>query len=197
MAGADFGLNEPLVFVTNAHVISDTWQDSIPAAQAKVTFEIESIAAGGPVPHAVREILFTSEPGELGEQCSTLDKLDVTIASLATLPRNVSGLKPAANVPLPSPKTKAFVVGHPSSGPLQFALYDSVLLDVCDNERLMHYRTPTDPGSSGSPVFNWRWEVIGLHHAGSPRTPRLHGHGEYEANEAITMRAIRRKLGAA
>jgi V8-like Glu-specific endopeptidase len=130
-------------------------------------------------------------------QCSALDKLDVTIVSLATLPRNVSGLKPAANVPLPSPKTKAFVVGHPSSGPLQFALHDSVLLDVRDNERLMHYRTPTDPGSSGSPVFNWRWEVIGLHHAGSPRTPRLHGYGEYEANKAITMRAFRRKLGAA
>jgi V8-like Glu-specific endopeptidase len=197
MAGADFGITEPLVFVTNAHVISDTWQGSIPAADAKVTFEIESVAAGEPVPHAVRQILFTSEPGELGEQCSTLDKLDVTIVSLATLPRNVPGLKPAANVPLPSPKTKAFVVGHPSSGPLQFALHDSLLLDVCDNERLMHYRTPTDPGSSGSPVFNWRWEVIGLHHAGSPRTPRLHGHGEYEANEAITMRAIRHKLGAA
>lgn len=197
MAGADFGLNEPLVFVTNAHVISDTWQGSIPAAQAKVTFEIESVCASQPVAHPVKQILFTSDPGELGEQSSTLDKLDVTIVSLTTLPQNVSGLRPAANVPLPSPKTKAFVVGHPASGPLQFALHDSVLLDVCDYDRLMHYRTPTDPGSSGSPVFNWKWEVVGLHHAGSPRTPRLHGRGEYEANEAITMRAIRRKLSAA
>jgi hypothetical protein len=196
MTGPDCGLNEELVFVTNAHVISDTWPGAIPATQAKVTFEIESIAAGQPVAHAVKQILFTSEPGGLGEQFSTLDKLDVTMVSLATLPQNVSGLRPAPNVPLPSPTTKAFVVGHPASGPLQFALHDSVLLDVCDYERLMHYRTPTDPGSSGSPVFNWRWEVVGLHHAGSPRTPRLHGHGEYEANEAITMRAIRRKLGA-
>jgi V8-like Glu-specific endopeptidase len=196
MEGADFCLNEMLVFVTNAHVISNTWPGSIPAAEAHVTFEIESVAAGGPVPHPVKEILFTSDPGELGAQCSTLDNLDVTIVSLKTLPQKVSGLKPAANVPLPSPKTKAFVVGHPASGPLQFALHDSVLLDVCDDERLMHYRTPTDPGSSGSPVFNWRWEVVGLHHAGSPRTPRLHGIGEYEANEAIIMRAIRRKRGA-
>jgi len=39
----------------------------------------------------------------------------------------------------------------------------------------MHYRTPTDPGSSGSPVFNAKWEVVALHHAGSPATPRLHG----------------------
>jgi V8-like Glu-specific endopeptidase len=195
MAGSHFGLQDALVFVTNAHVISDTWQGSIPAAQAKVTFEIESVAAGAPVPHAVKQILFTSDPGELGEQFPTPEKLDVTIVSLASAPENVSGLKPADNVPLPSPKLKAFVVGHPASGPLQFALHDSVLLDVCDYERLMHYRTPTDPGSSGSPVFNSKWEVIGLHHAGSPRTPRLHGYGEYEANEAITMRAIRRKLG--
>ncbi len=100
-------------------------------------------------------------------------------------------------MPLPSAKTKAFVVGHPASGALQFALHDSVLLDVSDDERLMHYRTPTDPGSSGSPVFNWKWEVIALHHAGSPATPRLHGQGEYEANEGITLRAIRRKLGVA
>jgi hypothetical protein len=177
-------------------VISDTCEESIPAAEAKVTFEIESAAAGVPVPHRVERILFTSDPGNVGDQSSTVEKLDVTIVALQSLPANVSGLKPAANIPLPSPKTKAFVVGHPSSGALQFSLHDSVLLDVSDDERLMHYRTPTDPGSSGSPVFNWNWEVVALHHAGSHLMPRLHGEGEYEANEGITMLAIRRKFGA-
>jgi V8-like Glu-specific endopeptidase len=196
MAGSTFSLNEPLVFVTNAHVISDTYEGSIPAAEAKVTFEIESAVAGAPVPHPIDRILFTSEPGNLGARSSTLDKLDVTIAALQSFPANAAGLKPAANIPLPSPQTKAFVVGHPSSGALQFSLHDSVLLDVSDDERLMHYRTPTDPGSSGSPVFNWKWEVVALHHAGSQLTPRLHGDGTYEANEGITIRAIRRKLGA-
>ncbi|HEV3330641.1 MAG TPA: hypothetical protein VG096_06660 [Bryobacteraceae bacterium] len=57
----------------------------------------------------------------------------------------------------------------------------------------MRYRTPTDPGSSENSVFNWRWEVAGLNHAGSHSTQRLHVHGAYEG---ITMRAIRRKLGA-
>ena len=96
----------------------------------------------------------------------------------------------------PSPTTKAFVVGHPASGALQFSLHDSMLLDVCDYERLMHYRTPTEPGSSGSPVSNSRWEVVALHHAGAPNVRRLHGEGEYEANEGITLRSIRPKLGA-
>jgi hypothetical protein len=197
MPGATFAFPDPLVFVTNAHVISDEWEGSIKAANAHVTFEVESAAAGKPVAHAVRDMLFTSIPGELGELSPTLDKLDVTIVSLKSLPAEVPGLRPAANVPLPSPKTKAFVVGHPLSGALQFSLHDSVLLDVCDDERLLHYRTPTDPGSSGSPVFNARWEVVALHHAGSTTAPRLHGSGEYEANEGISLRAIRRKLGGA
>jgi hypothetical protein len=200
MTGATFGFPDPVVFVTNAHVISDTWEGSIQAADASVTFEIESAAARRPIAHRVGGILFTSEPGEIGEQLpdlDDLDKLDVTIVSLETLPAQAPPLRPAANVPLPSPRAKAFVVGHPASGALQFSLHDSVLLDVSDDERLMHYRTPTDPGSSGSPVFNVKWEVMALHHAGSPTTPRLHGKGEYEANEGITIRAIRRKLGAA
>jgi len=196
MRGAAFGFDEPLVFVTNAHVISDQWETSLPSADAQVTFEIETVTAGTPVAHAVKKVLFTSDPGRLSEVSKDLEKLDVTIVSLETLPVKVPGLTAAANVPLPSPTTKAFVVGHPASGALQFSLHDSMLLDVCDYERLMHYRTPTEPGSSGSPVFNSRWEVVALHHAGAPKVRRLHGEGEYEANEGITLRSIRRKLGA-
>jgi hypothetical protein len=159
MSGLSFGFDEPLVFVTNAHVISDTCETSIPAAEAKVTFEIESAAAGVPIAHPVRTILFTSDPGELGERSPTLDKLDVTIVALQSLPAHVSGLKPAANIPLPSPTTKAFVVGHPSSGALQFSLHDSVLLDVSDDERLMHY------------LENSQWFLVGMGEAYTPRDP--------------------------
>src|SRR5262249_8566329 len=33
----------------------------------------------------------------------------------------------------------------------------------------LHYKTDTAPGSSGAPLFNDRWEVVGLHHSGVPR----------------------------
>jgi hypothetical protein len=36
-------------------------------------------------------------------------------------------------------------------------------------EDFLHYHTDTAPGSSGSPVFNDQWEVVGLHHSGVPR----------------------------
>lgn len=196
MPGSTFGYDEPLVFVTNAHVISDEWPESIRSTDARVSFEIENVGASAPVaPHAVKRVLYTSNPGELSEVTPTLEKLDVTIVALESVPAGVPGLTLAANLPLPSPTTKAFVVGHPASGALQFSLHDSVLLDVCDYERLMHYRTPTEPGSSGSPVFNAKWEVVALHHAGARNARRLHGSGEYEANEGIALQAIRRAVG--
>ena len=61
-------------------------------------------------------------------------------------------------------------------------------------ERLVHYPTSTAPGSFGSPLFNTEWQLIGLHHGGSNKTPRLHGDGDYEANEAISLLSIRRRL---
>ena len=138
MPGSVFGLKPGLVFVTNAHVISSTLPQAMRPTDTRVMFEIEAVSSGSPRPHIVDEILFTSEPEVVGRVLDKPDKLDVTIVSLKTLPAEVQGLPCAANIPLPSPKTKAFVVGHPKAGSLQFSLNDSVLLDVCPYERLMH-----------------------------------------------------------
>jgi V8-like Glu-specific endopeptidase len=37
---------------------------------------------------------------------------------------------------------------------------------VWDGRRL-RYRNNTEPGSSGSPVFNFEWELVALHHGGA------------------------------
>ena len=37
---------------------------------------------------------------------------------------------------------------------------------VWDGLRL-RYRNNTEPGSSGSPVFNFDWQLVALHHAGA------------------------------
>jgi trypsin-like peptidase/tetratricopeptide repeat protein len=196
VSGAPFGLGPEPVFVTNAHVFSDTVPNAIRPGDARVAFEVESAAAGSPVFHEVGPILFTSPPGNVGVRNPTNDALDVTIARLRAPLSAQTPLATAAALPLVESRAHAYVVGHPRGGGLQIALHDSRLLDVDDDERLLHYRTPTDPGSSGSPVFNEAWEVIGLHHAGSTTTPRLHGAGTYEANEAIALGAIARRLKA-
>jgi V8-like Glu-specific endopeptidase len=72
-------------------------------------------------------------------------------------------------------------------------LHDNVLLDY--DERFLHYRTSTDAGSSGSPVFDAQWDLIGLHHASGTHMPRLNkARGTYAAREGVTIDAIRRSL---
>src|SRR5439155_21158896 len=48
------------------------------------------------------------------------------------------------------------------------ALRENRLVDVHD--AFLTYQTDTAPGSSGSPLYNDRWEVVGLHHSGVPDT---------------------------
>jgi V8-like Glu-specific endopeptidase len=190
--------NVDTVFVTNAHVLSATVPKAIPPCNALVSFEVESEIAQKPIFYSVDQVLFESEPGNLG--VSSDETLDVTIVKLKPEEQRVSqftALKIATSLPLVQDKSRAYIVGHPMGSGLQVSLNDSLLLDIDDSERLVHYRTPTDPGSSGSPVFNTDWEVIGLHHGGSRVAPRLNGVGNYEANEAISLLAIRRKISAA
>jgi hypothetical protein len=74
------------------------------------------------------------------------------------------------------------------------AMQDNLMLDH-DRTRL-HYRTPTEGGSSGSPVFNKLWKLIGLHHAGDTQMRKLNGKpGTYEANEGLWIGAIIAELG--
>lgn len=59
------------------------------------------------------------------------------------------------------------IIQHPEGRPKQYATVNNRLLDLRDDGFLL-YETDTLEGSSGSPVFNQHWEVIGLHHCGVP-----------------------------
>jgi endonuclease G len=58
------------------------------------------------------------------------------------------------------------IVQHPGGGLKQIAIRDNRLVDVLDT--FLHYEADTEPGSSGSPVFNDQWEIVALHHASVP-----------------------------
>jgi V8-like Glu-specific endopeptidase len=60
------------------------------------------------------------------------------------------------------------VIGHPMGRLKEIAVRDNMLEVRLDD--FLHYRTDTEPGNSGSPVFNDQWEVVALHHSGVPRT---------------------------
>ncbi|WP_350002336.1 DNA/RNA non-specific endonuclease [Pseudarthrobacter sp. WHRI 8279] len=58
------------------------------------------------------------------------------------------------------------IIQHPEGQEKQLALQQNELIDRFD--QFLHYHTDTSPGSSGSPLFNNQWEVLGLHHSGVP-----------------------------
>ena len=55
-----------------------------------------------------------------------------------------------------------FIIQHPDGGPKMIGLSHNLVRYVDDE--VLQYWTDTKAGSSGSPVFNHRWEVVGLHH---------------------------------
>ncbi|MEV0693117.1 trypsin-like peptidase domain-containing protein [Streptomyces sp. NPDC050388] len=60
------------------------------------------------------------------------------------------------------------IIGHPMGRLKEIAVRENALQVRLDD--FLHYRTDTEPGNSGSPVFNDQWEVIALHHSGVPRS---------------------------
>jgi endonuclease G, mitochondrial len=62
------------------------------------------------------------------------------------------------------------IIQHPRGEPKQIVIRANKVIDLLDGHGpFMHYEADTEPGSSGSPVFNDQWEVIALHHSGVPK----------------------------
>lgn len=68
-------------------------------------------------------------------------------------------------------KQGLMIVQHPSGDPLQLAFEADAELRVNKNGTRIRYCTNTLPGSSGSPCFNTRMQLVALHHGGDPAHP--------------------------
>jgi len=184
-------LGEELVLLTNAHVVSNNpTEQALRPEQAIVIFE----ALNRHEEFRDLEIIWSSPINELDAALLRFSKADED--RLKTLTKDLQ-LYPISRhlPPVETPPTqKVYVIGHPFGGTLQISFQDNLLIDH-DKNAIIHYRTPTEGGSSGSPVFNDQWDLIGLHHAGSKEMPCLNGKpGSYEANEGIWIQAIKSKL---
>ena len=130
--------------------------------------------------------------GSVGEiVCSSpRGKLDATFVTLKGEPRPKALALSERAMKMADPPPRMYIIGHPDGRDLELSLQDNNLL-ACDDRRL-HYRTPTEPGSSGSPVFEPKgWRVVALHHKGSNTLARIDGEpGTYQANEGISIAAI-------
>jgi V8-like Glu-specific endopeptidase len=55
------------------------------------------------------------------------------------------------------------IIQHPRGRPKEIALQDNRV--IRSDNIVIHYSCDTEPGSSGSPVFNNQWDLVALHHA--------------------------------
>lgn len=88
------------------------------------------------------------------------------------------------------------IIQHAGGGPKQVSFSANVVVFV--NDTRIQYLTDTLPGSSGSPVFDTKWNLVGLHHSGGwldePNAPQK---TTYYRNEGIPIEQITRGLTAA
>lgn len=188
----DLGLmpKDGLLVLTNFHVVNEAGSSqALRPADAEVVFE----AADAGRAYGVASIAWSSP---IGCHDATLLRLDAAVAGVQPLPL-------AAALPVLDSAARVYIIGHPGGRDLAFSFQDNELLDhegpdagrpgIAGVVR-MHYRAPTEGGSSGSPVFNSHsWEVTALHHkGGTGGMPRLNGQaGTYAANEGVSIQSIR------
>lgn len=180
-------LGDEICLLTNSHVVGRDDPKAAPPEECEAVFQL-------PGPNQTRITIMETI------WSSPVDKLDATLLRLAPGVELAVGLPLAKHLPIPDGKSRVYVIGHPEGRELTYSLQDNRLLDhegptagtpVDPNVRKLHYRAPTEHGSSGSPVFNSRWDVIGLHRAGG-ELQRLNGNSdEWPANEGVWIQSIR------
>jgi len=175
---------EELLLVTNAHVVSDVASDNGLRPQEAIVIFMTLNAE--------------EEFSDLIIRWSSVStELDTTI--LAFRPEDQSRLQklvervrfyPVAKYPpvvTEPPSAKIYIIGHPSGEGLKLSLRDNLQVGLEDAR--LRYRTPTDGGSSGSPVFNDQWDLVGIHHATIEKRSAT-GEIISEINEGISLKNI-------
>lgn len=165
------------LLLTNAHVCTNDpdVQAQYPyprgADENTATFMRSFAEDTKPIEINVNEVLWTSPPS----------KLDASLLEIADIPQAAEKVQLLREIPSIErwPEKRVNILGHPMGMNLQISLQDNNLVLVGD--RYLHYQTPTDPGSSGSPIFNQDWQLVGIHHSASK---------EMQANEGIRIDRI-------
>ena len=146
------------LLITNNHVIAN--QPKAGTAWIEFNYEVDWQGNVGEI-----------DRFEIADLVKTNVELDYSILSLKGRPAEKYGftsISDAHRPPLDSSATNyPVIIQHPRGGFKQIALTDNRLLTWDSN--YIWYTTDTEPGSSGSPVYDQLWRPFALHHAGGPK----------------------------
>ena len=181
-SGSGFLIGDDLL-LTNHHVLEDKAQ----AREAKAQFNYQQTLAGLAATYDEYEL----DPDSLFK---TSADDDWTAVKVKPKQGDVPGKKWAVlEVAERDPQIDDFtiIIQHPSGGPKQIALYHNVIAFIDTAKRVVQYLTDTEPGSSGSPVFDTQWNLIALHHSGGwLREPGNDPKQKFYRNEGIHINTV-------
>jgi V8-like Glu-specific endopeptidase len=166
----------PSLLITNQHVLPDRAQ--LPHTVFRFNYQQTIRGEIGPVHtyHAKEKGLFYAN---LSQDYAILELDQSPGENWGYLPLNPNGTI--------HKDERVNIIQHPDGRPKQITFRNNFVEYV--DECVIQYITQTEPGSSGSPVFNDHWELVALHHAGGnllePATQRM-----YYRNEGILIRTI-------
>lgn len=121
----------------------------------------------------------------------TDEELDFTLVALKDNPSSDKQPKDFGHLHLIAEEGKIIegeyvsIIQHPNGGPKAVTIRENKVSSILDD--FIHYLTDTEPGSSGSPVFNDQWIVVALHHSGVPDPNKKN---IWIANEGIRISSI-------
>ncbi|MGP1488467.1 MAG: DNA/RNA non-specific endonuclease [Peptoanaerobacter stomatis] len=121
----------------------------------------------------------------------TDEELDFTLVALKDNPSSDKQPKDFGHLHLIAEEGKILegeyvsIIQHPNGGPKAVTIRENKVSSILDD--FIHYLTDTEPGSSGSPVFNDQWIVVALYHSGVPNPNKKN---TWIANEGIRISSI-------
>jgi V8-like Glu-specific endopeptidase len=168
----------PSLIVTNNHVLPERTV----AEAALFRFNYQLTVDGGDA--AVRD--YSAKPNGV---FVTDERLDFAVVELAEPAGEDWGTLRVADRP-PAEGQRVNIIQHPAGMHKQISIQNNFVQH--SDDLVIQYLTATLGGSSGSPVLDDDWHVVGVHHAGGLLTEPGTGRSVFR-NEGILMTAI---LGA-
>ena len=144
-------LVQPDTLLTAYH---NLWMDGVRAKKVEVIFDYERAVNK---PESEGSIHFPDLDSFFGEEKSDWAMLRLAEPQLG---RPLATLSEAGA----SKNDRVAIIQHPNGMPKQVALHHNLVTYADD--RIIQYLTDTEPGSSGSPVFDADWNVVAVHHLG-------------------------------